>query len=113
MNPDPDYSAVYVTLETDSDLRGYGIVFTLGRGNEICKVAVDKLARFVVGLSLREITQDMGKFWRTITSDSQLRWLGPDKGVVHMATAGVINAVWDLWAKSEEKPLWKAGEEAG
>lgn len=107
MNPDPDYSAVYVTLETDGPHCGNGIVFTLGRGTELCAAAVEQVSSSLVGVTLESITSNMGKFWRTITGDSQIRWLGPDKGIVHMATAAVVNAVWDLWAKTEGKPLWK------
>lgn len=110
MNEAPDYSATYVTLHTDSasGLKGHGFTFTIGRGNEICVAAVKSLAPMIVGRSLTSITDDMGGFWRYITtSDSQLRWLGPDRGVIHMATAAIVNAVWDLWAKTEKKPLWK------
>ena len=109
MNPDPDYSAAYVTLRTDRDdgLEGHGLTFTIGRGNELCVAAAYALAPLVVGLSLAEITADMGAFWRRIVGDSQLRWVGPEKGVLHLATAAVVNAVWDLWAKVEHKPLWK------
>ncbi len=108
MNPDPDYSCVYATLHTDTDgLEGNGITFTIGRGNELCTQAVDALAPLVVGKSLEEITADMAGFWRTITGDSQLRWVGPEKGVIHLATAAVVNAVWDLYAKREAKPLWQ------
>jgi L-fuconate dehydratase len=110
MNAAPDYSATYVVLETNSPdgLEGHGLTFTIGRGNEICVAAVRSLRQFVVGRSLRELTDDMGAFWRQITTgDSQLRWLGPDKGVIHLATAAIVNAVWDLWAKAERKPVWK------
>ena len=107
MNPDPDYSAVYVTLETNGDHTGNGIVFTLGRGTELCAAAVERVSAGLLGQSLTSITADMGKFWRAMTGDSQMRWLGPDKGIVHMAVAAVVNAVWDLWAKTESKPLWK------
>ena len=108
MNPDPDYSCVYVTLHTDADgLEGNGITFTIGRGNELCTQAVHALAPLVVGKSLEDITADMAGFWSTITGDSQLRWVGPEKGVIHLATAAVVNAVWDLYAKSEAKPLWR------
>jgi L-fuconate dehydratase len=110
MNAAPDYSATYVVLETDSPegLEGHGLTFTIGRGNEICVAAVRSLQHFVVGRSLKELTDDMGAFWRQITTgDSQLRWLGPDKGVIHLATAAIVNAVWDLWAKAEGKPVWK------
>ena len=107
MNPDPDYSAVYVTLHTnDLSLEGHGLTFTIGRGNEVCVAAVEALKYLVVGKTLSSFTKDMGAFWRYITGDSQLRWLGPDKGVIHLATAAVVNAVWDLWAKVEGKPVW-------
>jgi L-fuconate dehydratase len=109
MNADPDYSAAYVVLHTDDadGLEGHGLTFTIGRGNELCVAAVRALAPFVVGLSLDEIAADMGGFWRRVVGDSQLRWVGPEKGVIHLATAAVVNAVWDLWAKAEGKPLWK------
>jgi L-fuconate dehydratase len=108
MNPDPDYSAAYVILETDqSGLSGHGLTFTIGRGNEICCAAIRAMEHLVVGLELETISADMGGFWRDITSDSQLRWIGPDKGAIHLATGAVVNAVWDLWAKAAGKPLWK------
>ncbi|QUG75303.1 fuconate dehydratase [Erwinia sp. E602] len=108
MNPDPDYSAAYVILETDNPaLNGHGLTFTIGRGNEICCMAIKALQHLVVGRRLADITADMGKFWREFTSDSQLRWIGPDKGAIHLATGAVVNAVWDLWAKAEGKPLWQ------
>ena len=109
MNPDPDYSAAYVILETDTPgLEGHGLTFTIGRGNEICCAAVQSLAPLIVGKTLEDITADMGGFWHNITvGDSQLRWLGPEKGVIHLATAAIVNAVWDLWAKVEGKPVWK------
>ncbi len=109
MNPDPDYSAAYVTLETDhpSGLAGHGLTFTIGRGNELCVAAIELLARRVVGRDIEEIASDMAGFWRSVVSDSQLRWLGPEKGVVHLATAALVNAVWDIYAKLEGKPLWK------
>jgi L-fuconate dehydratase len=109
MNPNPDYSAAYVILRTNrrDGLEGHGLTFTIGRGNELCVAAANALAPIVVGLSLEEITADMGAFWRRVVGDSQLRWVGPEKGVLHLATAAVVNAVWDLWAKVERKPLWK------
>ncbi|CAG4889037.1 L-fuconate dehydratase [Paraburkholderia gardini] len=109
MNAAPDYSATYVILETGSPARlaGHGLTFTIGRGNEICVAAVNALASLVVGRQIEDIAADMGGFWREITSDSQLRWIGPEKGVIHLATAAVVNAVWDLWAKTEGKPVWK------
>lgn len=107
MNPDPDYSAAYVVLETDSGAEGHGLTFTIGRGNEICVAALNALAPLLIGRDLDGITQDMGRFWRHITGDSQLRWIGPDKGAIHLATGAIVNAVWDLWAKSERKPVWQ------
>ncbi|NML04786.1 L-fuconate dehydratase [Sphingomonas sp. G-3-2-10] len=108
MNPDPDYSAAYCILETDTPgLNGHGLTFTIGRGNDIVCAAIDALAQLVVGLDLDWIREDGGRFWRHVTSDSQLRWIGPEKGVIHLATGAVVNAVWDLWAKAEGKPLWR------
>jgi L-fuconate dehydratase len=108
MNPDPDYSAAYVTLQTNQPgLVGHGLTFTIGRGNELCVAAEVALAPLVVGRRLEDIASDMGVFWRAITGDSQLRWVGPEKGVIHLATAAIVNAVWDLLAKAEGKPLWK------
>jgi L-fuconate dehydratase len=109
MNIDPDYSAAYVVLETDhaSGLEGHGMTFTIGRGNEVCVAAIRALAPLVTGRTLESFTSDMRSFWRYITGDSQLRWIGPEKGVIHLATAAVVNAIWDLWAKVEGKPLWK------
>ncbi len=107
MNPDPDYSAAYVVLETDAGQCGHGLTFTLGRGNEIVVAAARAIAPLVCGRPLEEFTADMGGFWRRVTGDSQLRWIGPDKGAVHLATAAIVNAVWDLWARSEGKPLWR------
>jgi L-fuconate dehydratase len=109
MNPDPDYSAAYVVLETDDPggLEGHGLAFTTGRGTEVVVAAIDALAPHVVGSSMEELTVDLGGFWRRLATDSQLRWLGPEKGVIHLATAALVNAVWDLYAKLERKPLWK------
>ncbi len=109
MNEAPDYSAAYVVLHTNSPkgLEGHGLTFTIGRGNEICIAAINALALQLVGKTLDSITSDMGAFWNEMTGDSQLRWLGPEKGVIHLATSAVVNAVWDLYAKSEGKPLWK------
>ena len=109
MNPDPDYSAAYVVLHTDraDGLAGHGMTFTIGRGNEVCCLAIKALAPLVVGRTLESFTADMAGFWRHITSDSQLRWIGPEKGAIHLATAAVVNAVWDLWAKVAGKPLWR------
>jgi L-fuconate dehydratase len=107
MNQSPDYSAAYAVLKTDTDLEGHGLTFTIGRGNELCVAAIEALAPLVVGRTLESFTEDMGAFWRHVTGDSQLRWVGPEKGVIHLATAAVVNAVWDLYAKGEGKPLWK------
>ena len=108
MNADPDYSAAYVILHTDrGGLEGHRLMFTIGRGNEVCVAAVDALKPLVIGRTLDSFTADMAGFWRHMTGDSQLRWIGPEKGAIHLATAAVVNAVWDLWAKAEEKPLWK------
>jgi L-fuconate dehydratase len=109
MNADPDYSATYVVLHTDAPdgIEGHGLTFTIGRGNELCVAAVDALTPLVIGLRLDDIAANMGAFWQRIVGDSQLRWVGPEKGVIHLATAAVVNAVWDLWAKVEGKPLWR------
>ena len=109
MNKDPDYSAAYVIFSTDSPqgLAGHGLTFTIGRGNEICVAAINALAPKIIGRTLESLTADMRAFWREITGDSQLRWIGPEKGAIHLAAAAVINAIWDLYAKVEGKPLWK------
>jgi L-fuconate dehydratase len=109
MNPDPDYSAAYVVLHTDADdgLEGHGFTFTIGRGNEVVCAAIDALRPLVLGLRVEDACADMGRFWRTVTRDSQLRWIGPEKGAIHLATAAVVNAMWDLFAKREGKPLWR------
>jgi L-fuconate dehydratase len=107
MNPDPDYSAAYVVIETQDGATGHGLTFTIGRGNELCVAAVKALKPFIIGKRLSDITANMGAFWRELAGDSQLRWVGPEKGVIHLALAAVINAIWDLWAKSEGKPVWK------
>jgi len=107
MNPDPDYSAAYVVLETDTPgLEGHGLTFTIGRGNDICCAAIRAMQHLIVGKSLAWIAEDMGRFWRHMTSDSQLRWIGPDKGAIHLATGAIVSAAWDLWAKAEGKPVW-------
>ena len=107
MNPDPDYSAAYVILKTDSEHEGHGLTFTIGRGNDICVAAISAMKHLLVGIELDWIREDMGRFWRHITGDSQLRWIGPDKGAMHLATGAVVNAVWDLWAKEAKKPVWQ------
>lgn len=109
MHPNPDYSAAYVVLHASGggDVEGHGLTFTIGRGTEVCVTAIKALAPHVVGRTLGSITGDMAGFWRSLASDEQLRWLGPEKGVIHLATAALVNAVWDLYAKAEGKPLWK------
>ena len=108
MNPDPDYSAAYVVLSTNADgLEGNGLTFTIGRGNEICVAAIEAMRHLVIGLDLDWIAENPGRFWRHVTSDSQLRWIGPDKGAMHLATGAVVNAVWDLLAKQAGKPVWR------
>jgi L-fuconate dehydratase len=107
MNPEPDYSAAYVTLHTSSGATGHGLAFTVGRGNEVEVAAVRALSPLVTGLPVDEILGDLGAFSRRLTGDSQLRWLGPDKGVIHMAAAAIVNAVWDLYGRREAKPVWR------
>jgi L-fuconate dehydratase len=107
VNKDPDYSAAYCVLETDAGVEGHGLTFTLGRGNELCVAAVEYLAKQAVGRSLRSITEDLCAFSRLLTDDSQFRWLGPEKGVIHVAAGALVNAVWDLYAKVEGKPVWR------
>ncbi|MFM8382024.1 MAG: enolase C-terminal domain-like protein [Actinomycetota bacterium] len=106
-HPDPDYSAAYVVLHTDGAHAGHGMTFTIGKGNELCCAAIEALGELVVGRRLADITDAMGAFWRSVTNHSQLRWLGPDKGVIHLATAALVNAVWDLWAKERGVPVWQ------
>uniref|UniRef100_A0A803T9L5 Mitochondrial enolase superfamily member 1 n=1 Tax=Anolis carolinensis TaxID=28377 RepID=A0A803T9L5_ANOCA len=108
-HPDPDYSAAYVVIQTDASdgLKGYGLTFTLGKGTEVVVCAINALSAHVVNRDLDEIISDFRGFYRQLTSDGQLRWIGPEKGAVHLATAAILNAVWDLWAKQEGKPLWK------
>ena len=109
VNVDPDYSAAYVILATDDGSWpvGHGLTFTTGRGTEIVVAAVEALRPVVLGRSTEEVFGDIGAFWRDLVDDSQLRWIGPQKGAIHLATAAVVNAVWDLWAEREGKPLWK------
>lgn len=107
MNLDPDYSAAYLILLTDSELAGHGLTFTIGRGNDVCCQVVQMLGEKLIGKNLKDVFSNLGEIWYLLTGDSQLRWLGPEKGVVHLAAAAVINAIWDLLAKAEQKPLWK------
>ncbi len=108
MNPDPDYSAAYVVLRTDAGdgLEGHGLTFTIGRGTEVVVAAAHALEPLVVGLDVDTVEADLGGFWRRLVGDSQLRWIGPEKGAIHLATAAVVNAVWDLVAKRAGKPVW-------
>ncbi|QQQ74000.1 fuconate dehydratase [Saccharothrix sp. 6-C] len=107
MNPEPDYSAAYVTIRTSGGGEGHGLAFTVGRGNDVEVAAVRALAPLVVGLPVDEVLGDLGAFSRRLTGDSQLRWLGPEKGAIHMAAAAVVNAVWDLYGRRERKPVWQ------
>jgi L-fuconate dehydratase len=108
MNQDPDYSAAYLEITTeDPKLSGYGLVFTIGRGNDLQCAAIDLLSTFVIGKDVSELSKQMGAFAKSLVRDSQMRWLGPEKGVTHMAAGAVINAVWDLVCKQSGKPLWK------
>lgn len=109
MHPSPDYSAAYVVLKTDdhSGLEGHGLTFTSGRGTEVVVAGIQALKPLVINRSLESIVGDFRSFWRSLTSDGQLRWIGPEKGVIHLATSAIVNAVWDLYAKSKNVPLWK------
>lgn len=107
MHTDPDYSCTYVILKTNTDICGYGLTFTLGRGNEIVVEACRSLSTLVRGQKVFNIFNDFATFWRKLTSEPQLRWIGPEKGVIHLATAAIINALWDMWARIEKKPVWK------
>ncbi len=107
VHQDPDYSGAFAVLETDGQHEGVGMTFTIGRGNDLCCAAIEALAPLVVGRPLDELTGEGAVFWRRLTNDGQLRWLGPEKGVIHLATAALVNAVWDLWAKEAGVPLWR------
>ncbi|MEU7915563.1 L-fuconate dehydratase [Microbispora bryophytorum] len=108
MNPDGDYSAAYVMLETDDgDLTGHGLTFTIGRGNDLCVAAARQIGARLAGRDVDELAGDLGGLYREIMADSQMRWLGPEKGVVHLSAAGVLNAAWDLAARRAGKPLWR------
>ena len=108
MNVDPDYSAAYVILHTDDPgLAGHGLTFTNGRGNNVVCAAIEALGPRVKDRTLESITEDMAAFWYSVAGDTQLRWLGPEKGVIHLALAAIVNAVWDLYGKTERKPVWK------
>ena len=107
MNLAPDYSAAYCIIETDDGTEGHGLTFTIGRGNELCVAAITALAPLIQSIPVEDLLADMGATWRRITGDSQLRWVGPDKGVIHLATAALVNALWDLWGKRAGKPVWR------
>jgi L-fuconate dehydratase len=109
MNPDPDYSAAYLRITTDAEdgLEGHGFVFTIGRGNDVQVAAIRALAPYLLQQNAEELLADLGGVWRRLQHDSQLRWLGPEKGIMHMAIGAVVNALWDLRAKREGKPLWR------
>ena len=107
VHKDPDYSAAYVILHTDRQLDGHGFTFTIGRGNEVCAEAIRAFAPLVIGRDVDEIAADQAAFWRSLAGDSQLRWLGPEKGVIHISMAAIINAIWDLLARRAGKPVWK------
>ena len=107
VNKDPDYSAAYCILSTDSGLKGHGLTFTLGRGTELVAEALTYLSRNLTGRTLSSITGNLNAFYFELTCDTQFRWLGPEKGVIHLACGALINAVWDLYAKSEGKPVWR------
>jgi len=107
VNKDPDYSAAYCIIETNSGLEGYGLTFTLGRGTDLVVQAAEYLSRYAVNRTLASITDDFCAFARQLTDDTQFRWLGPEKGVIHLAAGALINAIWDLYARAESKPLWQ------
>lgn len=107
LHTDPNYSCAYVTITTECGTKGFGLTFTLGRGTEVVVLAIRSMFRFVMNKNAAEIFEDFGTFWRTITNDSQMRWIGPEKGVTHLAVAAIINALWDLWARLEKKPIWR------
>jgi L-galactonate dehydratase len=110
MNPAGDYSAAYLILHTNNpstSLRGHGFAFTIGRGNDLVCQAATYVASRLVNKSLAELTADMGATWRDLVSDSQLRWIGPEKGVIHLGLSATVNALWDLWGRWAGKPVWK------
>jgi L-fuconate dehydratase len=107
MNPEPDYSAAYVVVRTSAGGAGHGLAFTVGRGNDVAVAAIRALAPLVVGLPVDDVLGDLRGFSERLTGDSQLRWLGPNKGAIHMAAAAIVNAVWDLYGRREDKPVWR------
>lgn len=106
VNVDPDYSAAYVEISTDEGEKGYGLVFTCGRGNELVTAAMESYGDLLLGRETEELIYNLGDASRRLVHDSQLRWLGPEKGVSHMACGGLVNALWDIRARHEQKPLW-------
>ncbi|XP_048489494.1 mitochondrial enolase superfamily member 1 [Plutella xylostella] len=107
LHTDPNYSCAYVTITTESGRQGFGLTFTCGRGTEVIVFCIRTMKRFVLNKNAADIFADFGTFWRTLTNDSQMRWIGPEKGVAHLAVAAILNALWDLWARLENKPLWR------
>lgn len=107
MNPAGDYSTSHVQLKTNTKLIGYGISFTIGRGNDLTTAAARQIAERLVGKTLGELTANFGETWRYLVADSQLRWVGPEKGVIHLGLSAVVNALWDLWGRYLDKPVWK------
>ncbi len=107
MNPTPDYSAAYVVLHCDHGPDGHGMTFTIGRGNDLCCRAIEAVGELLVGREVEGLFADMGAVWKLVTGDSQLRWTGPEKGVIHLAAAAVMNAVWDMYGKHAGKPVWR------
>jgi len=107
MNTECDYSSAYIVLHTGSELKGYGMTFTIGRGNDIVCEAIRQVAKKLVGKPTEELFADMGQTWSWITADPQMRWIGPEKGVIALATGSVLNAIWDMFARSRGKPLWQ------
>ena len=107
VNKDPNYSAAYCILETDAEIEGHGLTFTLGRGTELCVTAIQYLSKFVCDRTLESITSDLNGLYLQLVGDTQFRWLGPEKGVIHLACGALLNAVWDLYAKAEGKPVWR------
>ncbi|THV26836.1 fuconate dehydratase [Glycomyces paridis] len=106
MNPDPDYSAAYVVLRADDGHEGHGFTFTIGRGNDICCAAIEALSEHVIGTDV-DGPAGLGDLYRRLTHDSQIRWLGPEKGVMHLAAAAIVNAAWDLASRRAGLPLWR------
>ncbi|KAL0850996.1 hypothetical protein ABMA28_006889 [Loxostege sticticalis] len=107
LHTDPNYSCAYVTTRTEDGRQGFGLTFTCGRGTEVVVLAIRSMKRFVLGKNAADIYADFAGFWRALTNDSQMRWIGPEKGVAHLAAAGILNSLWDLWARIENKPLWR------